>query len=48
MTGAVLDEVHSELDCGDCHEDSEVKAASCEGCHDDGRVYSRSTGFGDQ
>lgn len=48
MTGAVLDEVHSELDCGDCHEDSECKAASCEACHDDGRVYSRSTGFGDQ
>lgn len=35
-TGLKLDEIHAELDCGDCHTDNNFsKAPDCSGCHDD-------------
>ena len=36
VTGLALDEMHIELDCGDCHIGEDFsKKPSCENCHDD-------------
>ena len=35
-TGLKLDEIHTELECGDCHTDNNfTKAPDCSSCHDD-------------
>lgn len=40
VTGVVLDEIHLEADCGDCHEKRNFgRKPSCDACHDDGRKY---------
>ena len=36
ITGLVLDEIHSEFECSDCHVNEDFsKSPSCENCHDD-------------
>jgi hypothetical protein len=36
VTGLLLDEIHLEFDCSDCHENKDFsKKPSCESCHDD-------------
>jgi hypothetical protein len=36
VTGLILDEMHAEFDCGDCHANEDYsKKPSCDGCHDD-------------
>jgi hypothetical protein len=36
ITGLMLDEMHSEFDCGDCHPKEDYsKKPSCEDCHED-------------
>ena len=36
VTGLVLNETHSEFECGDCHLNKDFsKKPSCENCHDD-------------
>jgi hypothetical protein len=42
----VLDEVHGEADCADCHQEGIGKGATCGTCHDDDRRYSRHASFG--
>jgi uncharacterized CHY-type Zn-finger protein len=40
VTGLQLDDIHIELDCGDCHVDLAYdKTPDCSGCHDDGRTH---------
>ncbi|UCE24717.1 MAG: hypothetical protein JSU74_01315 [Candidatus Zixiibacteriota bacterium] len=40
VTGLQLDEIHIELDCGDCHIDLIYgNTPDCSGCHDDGRTH---------
>jgi hypothetical protein len=40
----VLDEVHAEMDCADCHADRKFdQRPSCANCHDDGRTYPESS-----
>jgi hypothetical protein len=39
VTGLVLDEVHSGIDCDACHPDYRYNAAPvCDTCHEDGRT----------
>ena len=35
VTGVVLDETHSALDCTDCHQEKNYANPSCKNCHDD-------------
>jgi hypothetical protein len=48
VTAVVLDDVHREAECKECHVDGHGpgKAPSCAGCHDDGRVWDAKRGFG--
>ncbi len=40
VTGLQLDDIHGELDCGDCHIDQKYSnQPDCSGCHDDGRTH---------
>lgn len=40
VTGVALDDIHAEMDCGDCHENRDFsRKPTCEACHDDGRSY---------
>ena len=40
ITGVELDEIHLEMDCGDCHMDRNfARKPTCDACHDDGRSY---------
>ncbi len=40
ITGVGLDEIHLEMDCGDCHMDRNfARKPTCDACHDDGRAY---------
>lgn len=40
VTGLQLDDIHFELDCGDCHIDLAYSdTPECSGCHDDGRTH---------
>ncbi len=40
VTGLQLDEMHGELDCGDCHTDLKYSSTpDCSACHDDGRTH---------
>lgn len=39
VVGLQLDEVHSQLDCTDCHTDRKYdEDPKCDDCHDDGRT----------
>ncbi|PKK82691.1 MAG: hypothetical protein CVT49_12490 [candidate division Zixibacteria bacterium HGW-Zixibacteria-1] len=39
VTGLKLDEMHSELDCEDCHAGRKFNEdPKCDDCHDDGRT----------
>ncbi len=46
VTGVVLDEVHGEISCEDCHTSGLGKPSDCSECHDDGRRYERHASFG--
>lgn len=35
VTGIILDEIHLENECSDCHIESSYSKPSCDGCHDD-------------
>lgn len=40
VTGLQLDDLHGELDCGDCHENLQYgRIPKCSGCHDDCRNH---------
>ncbi len=47
VTGVLLDEVHLDADCEDCHGGEFGAGADCSGCHDDDRSYDQGVGFQD-
>ena len=46
VTGVVLDDVHLDSDCADCHTNGFGVHTTCDNCHDDGRVWQRHASFG--
>ncbi len=46
VTGVVLDEVHLEVGCTDCHVRGVGTPSTCNECHDDGRHWVRHGSFG--
>ena len=46
ITGVVLDDVHVEFDCDECHTGGIGTPAVCSECHDDGRRYTPHASFG--
>jgi len=46
VTGVVLDEVHADADCMDCHVRGVGTPSTCDECHDDGRKWVRHGSFG--
>jgi len=35
LTGVILDENHSSLECTDCHQEKNYSKPVCKNCHDD-------------
>ena len=46
VTGVVLDVVHGDMECTDCHVGGLGNKSDCSGCHDDGRKWTRHGSFG--
>jgi len=47
VTGVVLNEMHAEIECAECHLEGVGTPSDCTACHDEGWEYSKEAGFGE-